>query len=214
MKSCEIPVRNDLNCCVISLPRRSISGPCQLWPEQVAKALFRDLRARPGCIRAFKPNAKAKNAPVAQLDRAPDYESGGQEFESLRARHFGTELGTPKPVVFALEAATKVLRRSALFDPHDAHFFFLIAFDALGERAEVIAAVAAVLGSHALAGCPGKRLERFRCDRRSAPFDRILGPLCVQAGLVARGLQLSDAVLQHEGRPDRRFRFRWRRTAA
>jgi hypothetical protein len=28
-------------------------------------------------------------APVAQLDRAPDYESGGREFESLRARHFG-----------------------------------------------------------------------------------------------------------------------------
>ena len=27
-------------------------------------------------------------APVAQLDRAPDYESGGREFESLRARHF------------------------------------------------------------------------------------------------------------------------------
>src|SRR5229473_1126112 len=26
-------------------------------------------------------------APVAQLDRAPDYESGGREFESLRARH-------------------------------------------------------------------------------------------------------------------------------
>jgi hypothetical protein len=29
----------------------------------------------------------AKNAPVAQLDRALDYESRGQEFESLRARH-------------------------------------------------------------------------------------------------------------------------------
>ncbi len=27
-------------------------------------------------------------APVAQLDRASDYESEGQEFESLRARHF------------------------------------------------------------------------------------------------------------------------------
>jgi hypothetical protein len=27
------------------------------------------------------------NAPVAQLDRAPDYGSGGLEFESLRARH-------------------------------------------------------------------------------------------------------------------------------
>jgi hypothetical protein len=26
------------------------------------------------------------NAPVAQLDRAPDYESGGWEFDSLRAR--------------------------------------------------------------------------------------------------------------------------------
>ena len=31
-----------------------------------------------------RPEARA---PVAQLDRAPDYESGGQEFESLRARH-------------------------------------------------------------------------------------------------------------------------------
>ncbi len=27
-------------------------------------------------------------APVAQLDRAPDYESGGRGFESLRALHF------------------------------------------------------------------------------------------------------------------------------
>ena len=26
-------------------------------------------------------------APVAQLDRAPDYESGGRAFESLRVRH-------------------------------------------------------------------------------------------------------------------------------
>ena len=34
--------------------------------------------------------ALAKNAPVAQLDRAPDYESGGQEFESLRARQIAT----------------------------------------------------------------------------------------------------------------------------
>jgi hypothetical protein len=29
-----------------------------------------------------------KCAPVAQLDRAPDYESGGQGFESLRVYHF------------------------------------------------------------------------------------------------------------------------------
>jgi hypothetical protein len=31
-------------------------------------------------------------APVAQLDRAPDYGSGGWEFESLRARQSLTEL--------------------------------------------------------------------------------------------------------------------------
>jgi hypothetical protein len=58
----------------------------------------------------------AKNAPVAQLDRALDYESRGQEFESLRARQFGTKLGTPKPAVFALEEATSV-RNKTLFDP-------------------------------------------------------------------------------------------------
>ena len=33
-------------------------------------------------------------APVAQLDRAPDYESGGQEFESLRARQKPQQLLT------------------------------------------------------------------------------------------------------------------------
>jgi hypothetical protein len=30
----------------------------------------------------------AKNAPVAQLDRASDYESEGRTFESFRARQF------------------------------------------------------------------------------------------------------------------------------
>ena len=33
------------------------------------------------------PSMKA-SAPLAQLDRASDYESEGREFESLRARHF------------------------------------------------------------------------------------------------------------------------------
>src|SRR5215471_15629471 len=32
--------------------------------------------------------SRLQNAPVAQLDRAPDYESGGQRFESFRARQF------------------------------------------------------------------------------------------------------------------------------
>ena len=33
---------------------------------------------------------------VAQLDRAPDYESGGREFESSRARHSLSNLGNHK----------------------------------------------------------------------------------------------------------------------
>jgi hypothetical protein len=74
--------------------------------------------------------------------------------------------------------------------------FFLIDFDTLGECAGMIAAVTAVLGSHALAGGPGKRLESLRCDCRPGAITRALGPLCIKAGLVARGLQLTDAVLQ------------------
>jgi hypothetical protein len=58
-------------------------------------ARFRDLQKMyPDCTRqkrALRPEMPAKNAPVAQLDRAPDYESGGQEFESLRARHFSRQ---------------------------------------------------------------------------------------------------------------------------
>jgi hypothetical protein len=55
-------------------------------------ARFRDRRVLSECMRhrpALRLRCSAKNAPVAQLDRALDYESRGQEFESLRARHFG-----------------------------------------------------------------------------------------------------------------------------
>ena len=34
-----------------------------------------------------------KEAPVAQLDRAPDFESGCREFESLRARQISCSIG-------------------------------------------------------------------------------------------------------------------------
>jgi hypothetical protein len=61
------------------------------------------------------------------------------------ARHFATKLGTPKPAFFALEAATSV--RSNSLGPHDANFF-RVDFNALGERARVIAAVATALGPH------------------------------------------------------------------
>ena len=37
----------------------------------------------------IQPRLQRQAAPVAQLDRAPDYEFGGQEFESLRARQLG-----------------------------------------------------------------------------------------------------------------------------
>ena len=32
---------------------------------------------------------------------------------------------------------------------------------------------------------------------RPGPFNRVLGPLCVKAGLIACSLQFTDAVLQH-----------------
>ena len=61
----------------------------------------------------------------------------------------------------------------------------------------MIAAVAAVLGPHALAGRLGKRLESLRCDARPGAINRFLGPLCVKPGLISRGLQFTNAVLQH-----------------
>ena len=53
-------------------------------------ARFRDLshvcRMHVASAGLSAPRRPAKNAPVAQLDRALGYESRGQEFESLRAR--------------------------------------------------------------------------------------------------------------------------------
>src|SRR5262245_11934979 len=41
-------------------------------------------------------------APVAQLDRAPDYGSGGWGFKSLRARHTNQQLFATSPVFFPI----------------------------------------------------------------------------------------------------------------
>ena len=55
-----------------------------LYPVERPGMAFRHAkRTRAGIV----PVPVSRKAPVAQLDRAPDYESGGQEFESLRARH-------------------------------------------------------------------------------------------------------------------------------
>src|SRR5580692_1707644 len=59
-------------------PGARCAGACQYPLKPIAKA-------RAKCRYIARPTRKA---PVAQLDRAPDYESGGQEFESLRARHY------------------------------------------------------------------------------------------------------------------------------
>jgi hypothetical protein len=85
------------------------------------------------------------------------------------------------------------------FGAHEANFF-RIDLDALGECAEVIATVAAALGAHALSSLPGECFERLRGDARP---DRILGALCVSAGLIAdrlRAISLSPARSQESER--------------
>ena len=64
------------------------------------------------------PNVSVFNpAPVAQLDRAPDFESVGRRFESFRARHFlkrfrqltvGTTVGIHENQVMLLYAFTGI----------------------------------------------------------------------------------------------------------
>src|SRR5262249_30837295 len=79
---------------------------------------------------------------------------------------------------------------------HDANFF-RAHLDALSERAQVVAAVAARLGAHAPAGGPGKRLESGWCDGRPQPIPRTLGLLSVGAGPGADGPELGHALLEH-----------------
>ena len=58
------------------------------------------MQRRPLCRAPADPGTRA---PVAQLDRAPDYESGGQRFESFRARHFPLTAATMRsPLLIVL----------------------------------------------------------------------------------------------------------------
>src|SRR5215470_13875235 len=53
-------------------------------------------------------------APVAQLDRAPDYESGGRRFESFRARQRNQQLSEhPKRQIFPKNRIGKAMGRSS-----------------------------------------------------------------------------------------------------
>ncbi len=46
------------------------------------------VRTSSGPLRCRFRRKTRPSAPVAQLDRAPDYESGGREFESSPVRHY------------------------------------------------------------------------------------------------------------------------------
>jgi hypothetical protein len=57
-------------------------------------------------------------------------------FESCRARHFGTKLGTAKPPFCAGRGDESAQEHA--FRPHDANFL-CIHLDTLGQRSEVVA---------------------------------------------------------------------------
>ena len=92
----------------------------------VQKRSLKEVRNSKTCEIGLHPFALARNprkhcvsnrdAPVAQLDRAPPSEGGGHTFESCRVRQFFSPFsqalkpGTPKPAAFALGAAASARR--------------------------------------------------------------------------------------------------------
>src|SRR5687768_13873992 len=64
---------------------------------------------RPSQTATSSDRMRARNAPVAQLDRVPGYEPGGREFESLRARHLN-EKGQLLVALFRLVDWAGVIR--------------------------------------------------------------------------------------------------------
>ena len=94
-------------------PRPRRSAPAQAParhscdPPPLQSLSKQRIRPPPSARRHALPTPRA---PVAQLDRAPDYESGGQRFESFRARHSGTKPRTrfvpaPNPETDAARAS-------------------------------------------------------------------------------------------------------------
>ncbi len=70
---------------------RNLPGDASTWRKRAAgscpPAQKKINAPRPFPTAAVFAATEPACAPVAQLDRAPDYESGGREFKSLRARH-------------------------------------------------------------------------------------------------------------------------------
>lgn len=60
------------------------------------------------------PAISLPNAPVAQLDRAPDFESVGRTFESCRARQSSNQAGQHAPAFFLADvSAISAVRQGA-----------------------------------------------------------------------------------------------------
>ena len=117
------------------MPVSAHRRPCQFGAERVASALFREPRKQslqrpifgPSQVRTF-----CENAPVAQLDRASDYESEGRTFESFRARQISTiqnktanPATAPAPSTFASFRSNRKAKITAgwsslQFDPYAA----------------------------------------------------------------------------------------------
>ena len=77
-------------------PRRELSRWLQ-WTLRCSKLLAARGLPSQGAAPMWRP----PSAPVAQLDRVPDYESGGRRFESFRARQF------PLLTVFGARGTTR-----------------------------------------------------------------------------------------------------------
>ena len=79
-------------------------------------ALFRGLYIRWHTASAgVAQKCLAKNAPVAQLDRASDYESEGRTFESFRARQISPSRRKPRTFPIPRSLAGLALLRQVSF---------------------------------------------------------------------------------------------------
>ena len=94
---------------ILTLP---VDGPKQRGPQR-PMAAERARRGRPW-RRQSKPRCQ-RQAPVAQLDRAPDYESGGRRFESFRARQIPPNLQLPARSHPRLRRQKFVVARTVVF---------------------------------------------------------------------------------------------------
>ena len=129
--------------CIASAPMRRLAPPAT------------GLRAA-----ALPPMSPSSRAPVAQLDRAPDYEFGGRRFESFRARH-----SPPKSIRFRARWTSRARRR--------------------GPTAKAIMAPAAIAASPPRpGGAPLQRLQIF--EQRLLVGRGHVGPEIMAAAAVAR----------------------------